>query len=139
MKIKNTEIEDVKIIEPWIFEDDRGYFFESFRKMVFEETGIHENFVQDNVSKSYKNTIRGLHYQIQNPQAKLVQCLYGKIIDVAVDLRRSSKTFGTFVSAELSSENKNLFFIPKGFAHGFSVLSEEAIVSYKCSDYYNAD
>lgn len=138
MKIKDIDIEGLKIIEPKVFEDDRGYFYESFRENVLNEAGIYEVFVQDNVSKSRKNTIRGLHYQIQNPQAKLVQCLYGKILDVAVDLRQNSPTFGQFKAAELSSDNKNLFFIPKGFAHGFSVLSDEAIVSYKCSDYYNA-
>ena len=139
MKIKETQIPDVKIIEPRVFEDHRGYFYESFRESVLKEAGIAKHFVQDNISKSVKNTLRGLHYQIINPQAKLIQCLYGSIIDVAVDLRTNSSTFGKYVSADLSSDNKRLFYIPEGFAHGFLVLSEEAVVSYKCSDYYNAD
>lgn len=138
MKIKETKIPEVKLIEPRVFEDNRGYFYESFRESVFNDAGIDVSFVQDNVSKSAQHTIRGLHYQVINPQAKLVQCLYGKIMDVAVDLRRNSGTYRSYVTAELSSDNKQLLYIPKGFAHGFLVLSPEAIVSYKCSDYYNA-
>lgn len=137
MKISDTRIPDVKIVEPRVFEDGRGYFFEAFRESVFQESGIDEHFVQDNVSKSYKNTVRGLHYQIENPQAKLVQCLKGTILDVAVDLRHDSRSFGNFVAIKLSDVSKRMLYVPKGFAHGFSVLSDEAIVSYKCSDYYN--
>ncbi|HBQ61221.1 MAG TPA: dTDP-4-dehydrorhamnose 3,5-epimerase [Balneolaceae bacterium] len=139
MKISDTRIPDVKIVEPRVFEDDRGYFFEAFRESVFRDSGIEEHFVQDNVSRSYKNTIRGLHYQIQNPQAKLVQCLRGTILDVAVDLRQNSPSFGNYVAVKISDVSKRMLFVPKGFAHGFSVLSDEAIVSYKCSDYYNQD
>lgn len=138
MKIEETAIPEVKLIEPRVFEDNRGYFYEAFRESVLLEGGIEARFVQDNVSKSVRNTLRGLHYQIANPQTKLVQCLYGKIMDVAVDIRRGSPTFGNYVAAELSSQNKQLLFIPEGFAHGFLVLSDEAVVSYKCSDYYNA-
>lgn len=137
MKIKETRIPDVKIIEPRVFEDDRGYFFESYRKSILKEAGIDEQFVQDNVSRSYRNAVRGLHYQIENPQAKLVQCLSGTILDVAVDIRKGSKSFGNYVAFKLSDVSKRMLFIPKGFAHGFSVLSDEAIVAYKCSDYYN--
>lgn len=137
MKISDTRIPDVKIVEPRVFEDERGYFFEAFRESIFQESGIDEHFVQDNVSKSYKNTVRGLHYQIENPQAKLVQCLKGTILDVAVDLRHDSRSFGNFVAIKLSDVSKRMLYVPKGFAHGFSVLSDEAIVSYKCSDYYN--
>lgn len=139
MKISETRIPAVKIIEPRVFEDDRGYFFEAYRKSILDEVGIEEEFVQDNVSKSYRNAIRGLHYQIENPQAKLVQCLKGSILDVAVDLRQNSPSFGNYVAIKLSDVSKRMLFIPKGFAHGFSVLSDEAIVAYKCSDYYNAE
>lgn len=139
MKISETRIPGVKIIEPRVFEDDRGYFFEAYRKSILSEAGIEEEFVQDNVSKSYRNAVRGLHYQIENPQAKLVQCLRGSILDVAVDLRQDSPSFGNYVAIKLSDVSKRMLFIPKGFAHGFSVLSDEAIVAYKCSDYYNAE
>lgn len=139
MKIEETRIPEVRIIEPAVFEDDRGYFFESYRESILKDAGIDEHFVQDNVSRSYKNTVRGLHYQIENPQAKLVQCLSGTILDVAVDIRKGSKSFGNYVAFKLSDVSKRMLFIPKGFAHGFSVLSDEAIVSYKCSDYYNRE
>lgn len=139
MNISPTRIPAVKIIEPRVFEDDRGYFFEVYRESVLNEAGIEVQFVQDNVSKSYKNTIRGLHYQIENPQAKLVQCLKGTILDVAVDLRQNSDSFGNYVAIKLSDVSKRMLYIPTGFAHGFSVLSDEAIVAYKCSDYYHAE
>lgn len=139
MNISETRIPAVKVIEPKVFEDDRGYFFESYRESVLREAGIDDHFVQDNVSKSYKNTIRGLHYQIENPQAKLVQCVKGSILDVAVDLRQDSPSFGNYVAYKLSDVSKRMLYVPVGFAHGFSVLSDEAIVSYKCSDYYNAE
>ncbi|MDR9417515.1 dTDP-4-dehydrorhamnose 3,5-epimerase [Gracilimonas sp.] len=138
MNITETRIPAVKIIEPKVFEDDRGYFFESYRKEQLYDAGIEHDFVQDNVSKSYKDTVRGLHYQIENPQAKLVQCLKGSILDVAVDLRKESSSFGNYVAVKLSDVSKRMLYVPVGFAHGFSVLSDEAIVSYKCSDYYNA-
>lgn len=139
MNISESRIPAVKVIEPRVFEDDRGYFYEAYRESILQDAGIEDRFVQDNVSKSYKNTIRGLHYQIENPQAKLVQCLKGAILDVAVDLRQNSPSFGNYVAYKLSDVSKRMLYIPKGFAHGFSVLSDEAIVSYKCSDYYNAD
>lgn len=139
MIIKETRIPAVKVLEPEVYEDDRGYFFESYRKNELEEAGIAADFVQDNVSKSYKNAVRGLHYQIVNPQAKLVQCLKGSILDVAVDLRQNSPSFGNYVAFKLSDSNKKILYIPEGFAHGFSVLSDDAIVSYKCSDYYNPE
>jgi len=139
MKITDCSIKDVKLIEPRVFKDNRGYFYESFRASSLKEAGIDIDFVQDNVSKSYQNAIRGLHYQIINPQDKLVACLKGTILDIAVDLRKDSLTFGQYVAVKLSDENNRLLFVPKGFAHGFSVLSKEAIVSYKCSDYYNPE
>lgn len=137
MTITESDIKEVKIVQPRVFEDNRGYFFESFRESLLKDAGISVSFVQDNVSKSVKNVIRGLHYQIINPQDKLVTCLNGTILDVAVDLRRRSETFGRHVAVVLSDANKKLLFIPKGFAHGFAVLSNEALISYKCSDYYN--
>ncbi|MCG8373275.1 MAG: dTDP-4-dehydrorhamnose 3,5-epimerase [Balneolales bacterium] len=139
MKIKESRIAAVKIIEPRVFEDDRGYFLESFRSEVLAEAGIPPAFVQDNISRSYKNTIRGLHYQLEKPQAKLVQCIKGEILDVAVDVRKSSKSFGNYVAIKLSEENHKQVFIPEGFAHGFSVLSDEAIVHYKCTSYYHKE
>jgi len=139
MKISETRIPAVKIIDPRVFEDDRGYFFEAYRASFIEEAGLGVTFVQDNVSKSFQDTIRGLHYQIENPQAKLVQCLKGTILDVAVDIRKDSPSFGNYVAIKLSEQSKQMLFVPSGFAHGFSVLSEEAIVAYKCSDYYNQD
>lgn len=139
MKILETRIPAVKTIEPQVYEDDRGYFFEAYRESVLKEWGIEEQFVQDNVSKSYKNTVRGLHYQTESPQAKLVQCLKGTILDVAVDLRQNSSSFGNYVAIKLSDVSKRMLYIPTGFAHGFSVLSDEAIVAYKCSDYYHKE
>lgn len=139
MKYIPTEIEDVLLIEPSVFKDERGFFFESYRRSNFTERGIDVEFVQDNVSYSQQHTLRGLHYQIENPQDKLLMVLEGKILDVAVDLRKSSETFGRHVSRVLSVENKRQLFVPKGFAHGFLVLSTHALVHYKCSDYYNAE
>lgn len=139
MNIRELHIEGPLVLEPRVFEDDRGYFYESYRRSELAKFGIEQDFVQDNVSASVKNTLRGLHYQIQNPQAKLIQCIKGKILDVAVDLRRSSPTFGRHVTVELSDSNKNGFYIPVGFAHGFAVLSDEALISYKCSDYYSPE
>lgn len=137
MKVTPTAIPDVLIIEPKVFGDDRGFFFESFNLNTFREvTGLDVNFVQDNHSKSAKNVLRGLHYQIQQPQGKLVRVVQGEVFDVAVDLRKSSKTFGQWVGIHLSAENKKQFWVPAGFSHGFVVLSETAEFLYKTTDYY---
>ena len=139
MKISKTFIEDLLIIEPPLFKDDRGFFYESYNKKNLDKI-IKIAFVQDNESKSNKGVVRGLHFQLPPfEQAKLVRCVSGKILDVAVDLRINSKTFGKFLSVELSSENNFQLFVPKGFAHGFQVLSETAIVNYKVDEYYNPD
>ncbi|MEZ0184325.1 dTDP-4-dehydrorhamnose 3,5-epimerase [Flavobacterium oncorhynchi] len=138
MKIKETFIKDLVIVEPTVFGDERGYFFESYSKTKFEDLGINIDFVQDNQSFSKKGTLRGLHYQ--NPpfaQTKLLRVLEGEIMDVVVDLRRNSKTFKKSFNIVLSAENKKQLLIPKGFAHGFSVISETASVMYKCDEFYN--
>lgn len=138
MKKIATEINGLLVIEPDVYFDDRGYFFESFNKRNLENLGLTYNFVQDNISKSKKGTIRGLHYQVgEFAQGKLCQVLYGEVLDVAVDIRFGSKTFGNYFSIILSGNNHKQFWIPPGFAHGFSVLSEEAIFYYKCTNYYN--
>ncbi|MCC4770974.1 dTDP-4-dehydrorhamnose 3,5-epimerase [Methanosarcina sp. DH2] len=141
MKIISTEINDLFILEPEVFGDDRGYFFESYNKMKLDSLiGSVYTFVQDNESKSSYGVIRGLHYQLAPfSQAKLVRVLQGKVYDVAVDLRKSSPSFGNWVGVELSDENKRQFLIPKGFAHGFSVLSETAVFAYKCDEYYHPE
>lgn len=137
MKIIPTAIPDVLIIEPKVFGDERGFFFESFNAKAFEQaTGLKYNFVQDNHSKSAKHVLRGLHYQIQQPQGKLVRVVQGEVFDVAVDIRRSSKTFGQWIGMHLNAENKQQLWIPEGFAHGFVVLSETAEFLYKTTDYY---
>ena len=137
MQVTPTAIPDVLILEPKVFGDDRGFFFESFNAKAFEQaTGLKREFVQDNHSKSAKNVLRGLHYQIQNPQGKLVRVVQGEVFDVAVDLRMSSKTFGKWVGVYLSAENKRQFWVPEGFAHGFVVLSETAEFLYKTTNYY---
>jgi dTDP-4-dehydrorhamnose 3,5-epimerase len=139
MKISKTFIEDLLVIEPQLFRDDRGFFYESYNKKKLDKK-IKIVFVQDNESKSIKGVIRGLHFQVPPfEQTKLVSCISGNILDVAVDLRTNSKTYGKFFSIELSSENNKQLFIPKGFAHGFQVLSETAIVNYKVDEYYNPD
>lgn len=139
MKFLETNIPGVVIVEPKIFGDDRGFFSEVYRKKHFAENGIKETFVQDNLSRSKKDTLRGLHYQLQNPQAKLVMATRGRILDVAVDIRKNSPTFGQYMMVELSEENKRMLFIPGGFAHGFLVLSEIADFQYKCSNYYDPE
>lgn len=140
MKVIETEIEGVFILEPRVFGDDRGYFFESFSLKHFEEKVSKTVFVQDNESKSKYGVLRGLHYQLPPyTQAKLVRVVKGRVLDVAVDIRKGSPTFGKYVAVELSEENKLQFFLPKGFAHGFAVLSEEAIFQYKCDEYYAPD
>jgi len=137
MKVTPTRIPDVLIIEPRVFGDKRGYFLESWNKKVFESTtGIKAEFVQDNHSRSVKNTLRGLHYQIQQPQGKLVRVTSGRVFDVAVDLRKSSPTFGQWEGIELSEENHRQLWVPEGFAHGFVILSESADFLYKTTSYY---
>lgn len=136
MNIIETDIPDVKIIEPKIFGDERGFFFESFRDDVFLDKCANRVFVQDNHSKSSRGILRGLHYQTEQPQGKLVRVVQGEVFDVAVDLRKSSPTFGSWVGVYLSAENKRQLWIPEGFAHGFYVTSESAEFVYKCTDYY---
>ena len=138
MDYKKTEIEGVYIIQPKVFKDNRGYFMETFRQSDFDAgIGRHVEFIQDNESKSSRGVLRGLHYQKgEASQAKLVRVIKGRVVDVAVDIRRSSKTFGRYVMVELSEENKTQFFIPRGFAHGFLVLSDEAIFTYKVDNAY---
>jgi dTDP-4-dehydrorhamnose 3,5-epimerase len=132
----STSLPGVFILEPRVFGDERGFFLESYNERVFVELGIEEKFVQDNHSSSQRNVLRGLHYQVQNTQGKLVRVAEGEILDVAVDLRRSSPTFGGWEAVRLSGENKRMLWIPKGFAHGFRVISETAQVLYKATDYY---
>ena len=139
MEFIKTEIDGVWIIEPKVFNDERGYFFESFKQAEFDKhIGYHVDFIQDNESKSSYAVLRGLHYQEgDTAQAKLVRVIKGKVVDVAVDLRKSSPTFGKYVMVELSEENKRQFFVPRGFAHGFLVLSDEAIFTYKVDNVYS--
>lgn len=139
-KIKVTEcggIEGLKVIEPAVFGDARGYFMETYNYLDFKEAGMDVQFVQDNQSSSKRGVLRGLHFQIQYAQDKLVRVVSGEVFDVAVDLREGSKTYGKWFGVILSAENKKQFFIPKGFAHGFLVLSENAEFTYKCSDFYH--
>lgn len=141
MNVIETEIPDVKIIEPVVFSDERGFFMETWNQKEFEKlvTGKATPFVQDNHSKSKKGILRGLHYQTKNTQGKLVRVVSGEVFDVAVDIRKSSPTFGQWVGVYLSAENKRQLWVPEGFAHGFYVISEEAEFVYKCTDYYNSD
>lgn len=134
--MRNEVLPDVIIIEPSVFKDSRGYFFEGFQAKRYHEMGIQETFVQDNYSRSVKNTLRGLHYQLHHPQGKLVGVTAGKVFDVIVDIRQGSPTFGKWIGIELSDENARQVYIPKGFAHGFCVLSDTADFYYKCTDYY---
>jgi len=138
MPFISTDFQGLLIFEPAVYKDDRGYFFESYNEETFSKQGIDIRFVQDNQSFSRYGVIRGLHYQLEpHAQTKLVRVLQGKILDVAVDIRKGSPTYGKFLAVELSADNKRQFFIPTGFAHGFSVLSETAEVSYKCDGFYN--
>lgn len=141
MKIKETPLKDCYIIEPTVFEDERGYFYEKYNEKRFEqETGLNGHFVQDNISKSSYGVLRGLHLQKgDHAQAKLVSCLEGKVYDVAVDLREDSPTFGKWFGIELTPENKLQLYVPRGFGHGFSVLSETAVFAYKCDNFYNKE
>lgn len=137
MNVIKTDIEGVVIIEPRVFTDSRGYFFESFNKKAFEEAVGHVDFVQDNESCSSRGVMRGLHFQRPpHAQAKLVRCVRGSVLDVAVDIRKGSPTYGKHVAVELTEENHRQFFIPRGFAHGFAVLSDTAVFQYKCDNYY---
>lgn len=139
INVIDCEIEGLKIIEPTVFGDSRGYFMETYNYNDFVAAGIKETFVQDNQSASKKGVLRGLHFQINHPQAKLVRVVSGAVYDVAVDLRPGSATFGKWCGVELSAENKRQFFIPQGFAHGFLVLSDFAEFAYKCNDFYHAN
>ena len=136
MEIIKTTFDELKIVKPDIFEDERGFFMESYNQKKYEKAGIKSIFVQDNISSSQKGVLRGLHYQYPKTQAKLVFVLEGEILDIALDVRLGSPTFGTFFSVILSSQNRKQFYIPEGFAHGFCVLSNTAIFSYKCSNFY---
>jgi dTDP-4-dehydrorhamnose 3,5-epimerase len=136
MKRIETSLPGVYLLEPKLFEDRRGLFFESYHELKFSELGITDRFIQDNQALSVKHTLRGLHYQIDHPQAKLCRVLHGEVLDVAVDLRRGSPSFGRWESAILSAKNKRQMYVPKGFAHGYLVLSDTAEFLYKCSDFY---
>jgi dTDP-4-dehydrorhamnose 3,5-epimerase len=135
----STSLPGVVILEPCVFTDERGFFLESYNERAFVELGIGEKFVQDNHSSSQRNVLRGLHYQIKNVQGKLVRAVEGEILDVAVDVRRSSPTFGGWEAVRLSDQNKRMLWIPPGFAHGFLVISKEAQVLYKATDYYSPE
>ena len=137
IKVSTCDIEGLYVIEPTVFGDKRGYFMETYNQNDFKEAGLDMVFVQDNQSMSTKNVLRGLHFQINHPQGKLVRCIRGKVFDVAVDIRKGSKTFGKWFGVELSAENKKQFYISPGFAHGFVVLSDEAEFAYKCTDFYH--
>lgn len=141
MEVKKTDIEGVLIVEPKVWGDDRGYFFESFNAREFaEKTGLNITFVQDNESKSRYGVLRGLHFQLPPyTQSKLVSCVKGRVLDIAVDIRKGSPTYGKWVSCELTEDNHRQFFVPKGMAHGFCVLSEEAVFQYKCDDFYHPE
>ena len=136
-KFIETEVKDLYIIEPKVVGDDRGYFMEGYNKKDFFEAGLSMEFVQDNQSKSKKGVLRGLHFQTKHTQGKLVRVSSGEVFDVAVDLRKGSPTFGKWKGVLLTAENKKQFYVPEGFAHGFLVLSEDAVFNYKCTDYYS--
>jgi len=136
IKVETCEIEGLKVITPTVYGDDRGYFMETYNQKDYQEAGVDMDFVQDNQSKSARGVLRGLHFQIKYPQDKLVRVISGEVFDVAVDLRKDSKTYGKWYGLILSAENKKQFLVPKGFAHGFVVLSDSAEFSYKCSDFY---
>jgi dTDP-4-dehydrorhamnose 3,5-epimerase len=138
MNVRPTTLPDVLLLEPRVSEDDRGYFFEQYNDQSYRRHGIEAGFVQDNISKSVRGVIRGLHFQNPHGQGKLVTVLHGAVFDVAVDVRAGSPTFGRWVGEELSSDNRRQLYIPPGFAHGFAVISDTAVCSYKCTDYYSA-
>ena len=136
MKIEQTPIKDLLVLTPKVFEDERGYFYETYNQRFLRDKGIYTNFVQDNQSYSTKNVLRGLHFQTIAPQAKLVRCVVGEVYDVVVDLRKSSETYKQWYGVKLSDENRKMMFVPKGFAHGFLTLSDYAIFQYKCDELY---
>jgi len=138
-KFKKTNLEDVYVIEPEVFGDQRGFFMETYNKEEFKKHGINVDFVQDNHSKSKKGVLRGLHFQKKCPQGKLVRVIKGGVYDVAIDLRKSSKTFGKWFGVELSAENKKMFWVPKGFAHGFVTLEDDTEFVYKCDQFYHPE
>ena len=137
IKVTTCDIEGLYVIEPTVFKDERGYFMETYNQNDFKEAGLNKTFVQDNQAMSVKGVLRGLHFQKQYPQGKLVRAVRGTVFDVAVDLRSDSKTYGKWFGVTLSAENKKQFYIPEGFAHGFLVLSDEAEFAYKCTDFYH--
>lgn len=139
IKVTKCEIEGLYVIEPSVFKDERGYFMETYNQTDFNEAGLDMVFVQDNQSMSTQGVLRGLHFQKQHPQGKLVRAIRGSVFDVAVDIRPGSKTFGKWFGVELSAENKKQFYISEGFAHGFLVLTEEAEFAYKCTDFYHPE
>lgn len=139
MEFKKSKIEGIYIIQPKVFGDSRGFFMETYNEKVFEDAGLKYTFVQDNHSKSHKGVLRGLHFQKTHPQAKLVRVIKGEVFDVAVDLRKNSPTYGKWVGEILSEDNKKMLLIPRGFAHGFLVLSDEAEFQYKCDDVYHPE
>ncbi|MFQ5735043.1 MAG: dTDP-4-dehydrorhamnose 3,5-epimerase, partial [Planctomycetaceae bacterium] len=139
MQVHETDIPGVLLIEPQVFDDARGFFMETYQKQRYAEAGISVEFVQDNLSRSARGTLRGLHYQIRHPQGKLVQVCDGEVFDVAVDLRKDRPTFGRWTGSTLSAENRRQFYVPPGVAHGFCVLSETATFFYKCTDYYHPE
>ena len=139
MIVKNTSLDGVKIITPTVFEDERGYFFESYKTPIFKNNELPINFVQDNEVKSTKGVLRGLHYQFNRPQGKLVRVVSGSILDVAVDIRKGSPTFGQYVSVKLTGENKKQLLVPRGFAHGFVVLEDDTVFAYKVDNYYSPE
>jgi dTDP-4-dehydrorhamnose 3,5-epimerase len=139
MKILSSSLPEILIIEPSVFQDERGFFMETYQQRRYTEAGIESIFVQDNLSRSVHGTLRGLHYQVKHVQAKLIQVIEGTIFDVALDIRRGAPSYGQWTSIHLSADNKRQLFVPQGFAHGFCVLSESAQVVYKCTDYYAAE
>ena len=139
MNVITTDIESVKLIQPKVFSDDRGYFLETWNRKIFEDAGLDIQFVQDNESQSSKGTLRGIHFQLQHPQGKLVRAALGEVYDIAVDLRRDSPTFGHSVGAILSAENKHQLWIPPGFGHAYYTMSDIAVFVYKCTDFYYPD
>ncbi len=139
IKVTETPIEGLVVIEPSVFGDDRGYFMETYNQEVFKDHGLDMEFIQDNESKSKKGVLRGLHFQKEFPQGKLVRVTKGSVWDVGVDLRKDSPTYGQWYGVELSDDNKKMFYIPEGFAHGFLVLSDEAVFNYKCTNLYHPE
>ncbi len=139
MIVTPKSISEILLITPHVHHDRRGYFLESFHQLQLSNVGLTQTFIQDNEAYSEGNVVRGLHYQLKYPQGKLIRCIQGEILDVAVDIRKNSPTFGQYVSQILSSEKKEMLYVPVGFAHGYSVLSTEAIIQYKCTEYYHPE